>query len=232
MEGRAPNRIAELRKARGWTQEQLARACEPPTTQPQIKRLETGERRLTQQWMDILARALKVDAADLLPTKPQGETRPGKHPQQSVEPETSGRVEFARETRGLAEYPRTVKILGHVRAGVDGVFLDQGEIQGMAPRPPALNGVKSAFAAYVRDDSMFPAFEPDDIVYVNPALPVVPGVNVIVELSDGQAFIKRLVRRTEKHVICMQWNPNEEIKYDAKKVKALYRILRPREWGI
>lgn len=102
----------------------------------------------------------------------------------------------------------------------------------MAPRVPALESVKTAFAAYVRDDSMFPAYEAGDLVFVNPALPIVPNINVVIEMTDGQAFVKRLVRRTEKAVICLQWNPREEIKYDPKKVKAIYRILRPTEWGV
>lgn len=189
--------------------------------------------KLDEEDRDKLAARLGV-TAEYLKTglKPKGDAKPVDNPQRLVEPETIGAVQFARETRGLGQYPKTLKILGHVRAGVDGFFLDQGEIQGMAPRVPALEGVKGAFAAYVRDDSMFPAYETGDVIFVNPNLPVNPPCNVVIEMTDGQAFVKRLVRRTEKAVICMQWEPREEVKYDPKKVKNIYRILRPTEWGV
>lgn len=159
--------------------------------------------------------------------KPEGDASSVDNPQRLVEAETKGRVSLVRESVDLNEDPVTLKILGHVKAGLEGFFLDQGEVQGMAPRPPILNGVKTAFAVRVRDDSMYPAYEPDDLVFVNPALPILPDKNVIIELIDGQAFIKRLVRRTEKAIICKQWNPPQEIRYDPKKVKAIYRIVRP-----
>lgn len=58
------NRIAKLRELRGWSQADLAR--EVRTSQPQINRLETGERKLTEEWMRRIAHALDVGPADLL----------------------------------------------------------------------------------------------------------------------------------------------------------------------
>lgn len=58
------NRIAKLREQRGLTQAELAKLAH--TTQPQIQRLERGERRLTEDWMKRIAAALDVDPADLL----------------------------------------------------------------------------------------------------------------------------------------------------------------------
>lgn len=59
-----PNRIAEHRKRKGWSQAELARHV--GTSQPQIDRLEKGERRLTEDWMKRLAKVLQVRPADLL----------------------------------------------------------------------------------------------------------------------------------------------------------------------
>lgn len=56
-------RIKQLREQRGMTQEQLAKLC--GTQQPQIAKLENGERRITSEWMQILARALNVRPAEL-----------------------------------------------------------------------------------------------------------------------------------------------------------------------
>lgn len=59
------NRIGILRQARGWSLTDLARAA--GTTKAQIQKLERGDRRLSLDWMDRLARALDVKISDLLP---------------------------------------------------------------------------------------------------------------------------------------------------------------------
>lgn len=61
-----PNRIADLRQRAGLTQAELADRAN--TSEPQINRLENGKRRLTEEWRERLARALKVEPADLLST--------------------------------------------------------------------------------------------------------------------------------------------------------------------
>lgn len=58
------NRIRDLREAKGLTQDQLASLAE--TTGATISRLESGERQLTQDWMERVARALRVSPSDLL----------------------------------------------------------------------------------------------------------------------------------------------------------------------
>ncbi len=61
---RSTNRVRELREERGLTAEQLASLVN--TTEATISRLETGERKLTEDWMRRIARALDVEPADLL----------------------------------------------------------------------------------------------------------------------------------------------------------------------
>jgi transcriptional regulator with XRE-family HTH domain len=60
------SRIAYLRKQRGLSLRDVAHGA--GTTPAQIQKLERGERRLTLEWMQRLARALGVEIADLLPT--------------------------------------------------------------------------------------------------------------------------------------------------------------------
>lgn len=69
MAKKAKNRIAELREARGWSQENLAQAAN--TTNQQIGRLEAGERKLTVDWINRLAPALGVQPYELLITPVQ-----------------------------------------------------------------------------------------------------------------------------------------------------------------
>lgn len=60
------NRIRELREAKGLSADQLAEIVDPPTSGAQIRRLEVGARKLTEDWMRRIAGALEVNPADLL----------------------------------------------------------------------------------------------------------------------------------------------------------------------
>ena len=59
-------RIREVRRARGMTLDDVARRCEPPTTAQTIGRLETGTRTVSVGWLNRIARALGVEAQDLV----------------------------------------------------------------------------------------------------------------------------------------------------------------------
>ena len=59
-------RIREVRRARGMTLDDVARACSPPTTAQTIGRLETGTRTVSVGWLNRIAAALGVDASDLV----------------------------------------------------------------------------------------------------------------------------------------------------------------------
>jgi transcriptional regulator with XRE-family HTH domain len=64
--------IREVRRAKGMTLEEVAQRCAPPTTAQTIGRLETGTRTVSVAWLNRIAAALGVDAADLvqLPDRP------------------------------------------------------------------------------------------------------------------------------------------------------------------
>ena len=59
-------RIREVRRARGMTLDEVAQACNPPTTPQTIGRLETGTRTVSLIWLNRIAEALGVDASDLV----------------------------------------------------------------------------------------------------------------------------------------------------------------------
>jgi transcriptional regulator with XRE-family HTH domain len=65
--------IREVRRAKGLTLEEVAARCTPPTTAQTIGRLETGTRTVSVGWLNRIAHALGVDAADLvrLPDRPE-----------------------------------------------------------------------------------------------------------------------------------------------------------------
>jgi transcriptional regulator with XRE-family HTH domain len=94
-------RIREVRKAKGLTLLDVAEACRPPTTAQTIGRLETGTRTVSVGWLNRIAAALGVDAADLvtLPDRAdipvaallgaEGATAP-KKPMQLIAPNPTG----------------------------------------------------------------------------------------------------------------------------------------------
>jgi transcriptional regulator with XRE-family HTH domain len=59
-------RIREVRRARGMTLEDVAHRCHPPTTAQTIGRLETGTRTVSVGWLNRIAKALGVEAQDLV----------------------------------------------------------------------------------------------------------------------------------------------------------------------
>ena len=59
-------RIREVRRSRGMTLDDVARACSPPTTPQTIGRLEPGTRTVSIGWLNKIADALGVEAADLV----------------------------------------------------------------------------------------------------------------------------------------------------------------------
>ena len=59
-------RIREVRRARGLTLDDVAQRCEPPTTPQTIGRLETGTRTVSVGWLNRIAKALGVEAQDLV----------------------------------------------------------------------------------------------------------------------------------------------------------------------
>lgn len=58
--------IREVRRAKGMTLQDVADACVPPTTAQTIGRLETGMRTVSVGWLNRIAGALGVEAADLV----------------------------------------------------------------------------------------------------------------------------------------------------------------------
>ena len=59
-------RIREVRRAKKMTLQEVADRCQPPTTPQTIGRLETGTRTVSVGWLNRIAKALGVEASDLV----------------------------------------------------------------------------------------------------------------------------------------------------------------------
>ncbi len=223
------DRIAAVRKQAGMTQGALSRAMN--VAQSTVAQWETGKNEPPLDKLREVARlcsvaftALVDDSAELSATADSADaalSRPSPHDASRAALLAVARAPGAPAFSG----PRDLKILGHAKGGAEGWFIENGEIQGLTIRPDVLIGVKDAYAIYVRDLSMAPAFEPNFLVWVDPSRPVTPGNDVIVQLVDGQAFIKRLVRRTQRAVVCRQWNPARDIDFPTAKIKAIHLVV-------
>lgn len=205
------NRIKELRRLRGLTQDSLGKLV--GTGRSQVVKLERGERRLTVEWMRRLARALECHPADLLVNEPAADgfsdggtdipfssdqLNPGvsRTPERrsnafatgSYEAEAdfaphSGEAALASVTvPPAASLLRDVEVRGVAVGGNESCFEFNGEVVDRVRRPPGIAGASNVFAIYVVGQSMSPRFEEGEIVFVHPGRPATSGCDVIVEL--------------------------------------------------
>jgi len=137
------------------------------------------------------------------------------------------------------EAPKDVPVLGTAMgANGDGAFLlnQTAGVVDRAPRYPGLKDNRRAFAIYVEGDSMWPRFDPGDLIYVDPNRPVRIGDDVVIVVANRdagqppQAYLKHLVRRSPSKVTARQFNPDKTVEFEGDLVREIYRVLRPREW--
>lgn len=184
---------------------------------------------LTQHTVDALATAAGVTVSDIFPdagNKSQGLPIVDIHRKANTE----GLV-ATQNSPGLSFLPgrptlvRDLPIRGHTKAGKTGFFIDQGETWGFAMRPESLRGVIEAYAVRVHDDCMAPRYEPGTILQVDPFREPKPGDNVIIQLNDGQCFVKVLVRRAAGVVACRQFTPKKTLTFKKAQVKSVHLVV-------
>lgn len=120
---------------------------------------------------------------------------------------------------------------------VETTELRLAEVLDNVARPPSLAGHDEAYALTIIGDSMAPRFEPGEIVFVSPKLPVSIGDDVIVQLrapggeqtideSDRitDVLIKRLVRRSGSFVELRQFNPDKTFRVPIERVRRIHRV--------
>ncbi|MFA5121494.1 S24 family peptidase [Zavarzinia sp.] len=203
------NRLAEMRRRAGLTQDQLAEAA--GTVRSQIVKLERGERRLTVDWMLRLAKPLGCEPKDLLPPE---------------EPATNA-LPASPWALGPGGVPaRDLPVCGAARGGANALFVDQGQALEHVYRPAQLAGVANAFAVYAVGDSMEPKYQAGDLLFVNPNLPPVKGCFVVVELGAHEAYVKQFLRQSDDTLVLREFNPEtRDLSFPVTRVKAIYRIV-------
>jgi SOS-response transcriptional repressor LexA len=228
-----PNRIREHRERLGLSQAELAERVD--TSQPQIDRLEKGERGLTDKWMRRLAAGLQCDPADLL-SQPSG-AAPALPPGAASPPSTLGIDAPVGAVRPvelpLKPYmPLDVPVFG-VAAGnpMDGAFQLETGVIDYVRRAPGIMNARDVYALYVTGESMVPRFRHGELLYISANRPVRIGDDVVVCIRperDGdpeRCFIKMLVRRHPDYIEVEQFNPPKRMKFDRADIIRVHRVL-------
>lgn len=136
---------------------------------------------------------------------------------------------------GNATMSRDLPVIGTAAGGDNGDFDMNGQVVDYVRRPPALAGLKEAFAIYLVGHSMEPRYDNGGLLFVHPGRPVSPGCDVLVELHGehggvGHCMVKTLVRQAGGNYILQQYNPpRDDIEVRTERVRHIYRVLRNEE---
>ncbi len=217
------------------TQVQLADRLS--TSQPQIRRLEAGERRLTKEWAEKLAPHLGTTAAELMfgDPIPAATTAPSVPPaairvSSPVTSDNSGYLTAPANARlgdTLVDLQSKIPVYGQAVGGVDGEFVMNGDRLDDVFSPPSLSSVVGAYAVFVSGESMEPRYFDGEIVYVNPAKRVRRGDFVVAQIQSDEhaprlAYVKRFVRWNSSELVLAQYNPIRELCFEADQVVSVH----------
>ncbi len=223
------NSLRLLRVKRGWTHDQAADAM--GISRGQFIKLERGERGLTERTIGLAAKAFDVPRTAVLEMDAALRTSTFNPPEEAQV--SNVKKSAGNESVDLRKFkgPRDVPVLGTGVGGDEGDFRFNGQTIDYAPRPPGIEGKKDVFVVYIVGDSMAPRFEDGDPAYIDPHRRPKARDYVVVELKseeDGQpgdAFVKRLVRRSGGKVVVEQHNPPKELTFDETDVARLHRVI-------
>lgn len=127
--------------------------------------------------------------------------------------------------------PRVIPLYGSALAGPDGSFALEKPVVDMIEAPAVIGDVQDAYAVYVVGESMEPRYEPGEIVFVHPRLPVRRGDYVLVQVAqdenDGliEGFIKKFESISDATLVVSQFNPKKEIRFARNRVRAVHKIV-------
>ena len=178
----------------GYTQAGLARhiGLDPPT----VSKIVAGKRRLLAAEIPKIIEFFKA-------------TPPG------MPPEVVPAMQGVRPLANGTELP----VYSSAEGGLAGAMVINNDPADYVKRPEPLYNVRRAFAVYVINDSMSPAYEHGDMILINPSKPVRGDDDCLFVRThqDGgmDALIKRLIRSEQTKWRVKQFNPVKE--FDLEK---------------
>ena len=209
------NNIERMREARGWSRPELGKRMKPPTSGQQIERIEKGQRKLSQDWIDKAAAAFGVSPEAIISP---GAELPDLPPTRdaSAGDET---VEIVSLDLSLSMGPGTL-----IEDFVEGepVKFDLGMVRNITRTPPSrLRLVKGI------GDSMEPTLRTSDQVMVDineRALARINGIYWIDHL--GTHGIKRLRAASRGRIMVISDNAGvDNFEVNAEDVRIEGRVI-------
>ena len=222
-------RVKAERRAKGWSQAELARRVTKAGYQITQGGIAQIERRGETEPKSIvqLAQALGVSVTWLQSTR--GDRTAGVNPddlQLSMLP-SGGRA--GARTAATPEPRQQLQVFASAQGGDEGAMTLSNEPVAWLPRDARLEGVEEAYGCFVSGDSMEPAYEKGNILLVNPRAPVNPGDDVVFMREDKSGtryvLIKRLVRRNESSWTVKQYNPPKTFSLPRKEWRKAHLVI-------
>jgi phage repressor protein C with HTH and peptisase S24 domain len=160
---------------------------------------------------------------------------PGKFAQGIAEP-VPGSPKIGEPAEPHDEVPsdRGVPVRGAVAGALAHSFRFTGETVEFVPWPPALIGTKGLYAIFVARNSMAPEHKEGELRFVNPNRPPRPGDTVVVTArthaeAKPEAYLGHLVARDAKAATIAKINPKATVRFDAKFVEAVEKVMTVNE---
>ena len=131
---------------------------------------------------------------------------------------------FADETPATPAYD-VLDVYGYALAGsVDGFSMATDQVIDRIEVPAGLVRGK-AIAIRVAGDSMEPRLFSGETLIVGLDVPPTRDRDCVVEFRDGSGIVKQYKGQRDGVVFLHQYNPDEEVKVPASKVKAIHAVL-------
>jgi phage repressor protein C with HTH and peptisase S24 domain len=227
-------RLKALRKAAGFTQEELAKRV--GVTRGALANWEVGGeisaanmRRISEEFdgtLDWLATGVGKPPAIVgnrtLAEVPKDEdstdvSQLGNAPNANIGGKNVG---------GWQEVP----VYGQAVAGEDGEFLMNGNIMFTALAPPSVVAISNAYGVRVSGLSMEPRYYDGEVVFVDPSRIPRAGDFVVVQVKTDEhgelwGFVKRYVRRNTKELVLSQFNPEKVLTFRNDQVASCHVIV-------
>lgn len=200
----------------GWSMARLSREATGGQNDALVKTILKGQSlNPRHDTLVKLAKAMGTSVAELT-----GESRPSDKP---IIP-TNAVVLSPASGPTLRDLP----VFGSAEGG-DGIMILDNEPIEYKDRPANLLGVRGAFAVYIVNDSMAPAYEQGDQVHIHPGKPVRPGKDALFISRDPHgvehAMVKRLVKSTDKAWKVQQFNPPKTFDLPKEKWQRALRVV-------
>lgn len=214
--------IHDLRKERGWSQSDLARAA--GISQAALAKIEKGAVRETKA-LPAIAKALGVTVYRINPDLPQPSLL-----EAYANMDLEKAEKLANDPRILARVAGVggeVPVYQAVEGGPGEMILEKEPIDYVA-RPEPLNGVKEGYLVEITGESMVPEFWPGERAIVNPKAPRVlhePYIFYTNDAHNDRAMIKRLIRVTQDAWTVQQWNPEQSFELDREEWQKCHRVI-------